>query len=469
MKLSKQVYCWLRVGLCVMVCLSLTACSKKVSPQEVKQTRLAWNLTMLVGAYKNASYTDAKWDESATNALVEFARSRSQSLESDEDWTTIIRSNCDAAVQVGCDDPMIRYLYIKFSMSQTNTPQAFADVFCETADKLQQSSYPPIRKFYAALRALQQVYYAYSTNADRETIHELAQGIMNNLMDTLDDKTTPPEEIYDACHETLAAYSGGKTAYEDCYNKIEQPLFQNWPNESISWLLKGEAYVQMAWLARGGGYANTVTEDQWKSFRERLATAEKSLDKAWKLNPKDERIPREMMTVELGQGKGRDRMELWFNRAMKLDPNDYDACSAKLYYLEPKWYGSTEAMLEFGRECVTNQAWKGQIPLILLDAHKSIQRQYVDDSGKNDYWKQPEVWSDIKSAFDRFFELNPDAIGWYHNYAWYAYQAGQWDTLNEIIPKLGPINYSFFGGKDEFDKMVELAKVHAGKPAAGQQ
>jgi hypothetical protein len=193
------------------------------------------------------------------------------------------------------------------------------------------------------------------------------------------------------------------------------------------------------------------------------------LDKAWKLNPKDERIPREMMTVELGQGKGRDRMELWFNRAMKLDPNDYDACSAKLYYLEPKWYGSTEAMLEFGRECVTNQAWKGQIPLILLDAHKSIQRQYVDDSGKNDYWKQPEVWSDIKSAFDRFFELNPDAIGWYHNYAWYAYQAGQWDTLNEIIPKLGPINYSFFGGKDEFDKMVELAKVHAGKPAAGQQ
>jgi hypothetical protein len=126
-------------------------------------------------------------------------------------------------------------------------------------------------------------------------------------------------------------------------------------------------------------------------------------------------------------------------------------------------------MLEFGRECVTNQAWKGQIPLILLDAHKSIQRQYVDDSGKNDYWKQPEVWSDIKSAFDRFFELNPDAIGWYHNYAWYAYQAGQWDTLNEIIPKLGPINYSFFGGKDEFDKMVELAKVHAGKPAAGQQ
>jgi hypothetical protein len=37
--------------------------------------------------------------------------------------------------------------------------------------------------------------------------------------------------------------------------------------------------------------------------------------------------------------------------------------------------------------------------------------------------------------------------------------------LNELIPKLGSKNnYDFFGGKDEFDKMVQLAKNHAGKP-----
>ena len=182
------------------------------------------------------------------------------------------------------------------------------------------------------------------------------------------------------------------------------------------------------------------------------------------MNPRDARIPTKMLTVELGQGQGRQRMELWFNRAMAINTNDYDACSAKLYYLEPKWYGSTEAMLEFGRQCATNKAWGGHIPLILLDAHKSIQRQYVNDSQKTNYWKQPEVWTDLKTAFGRFFELNPDATGWYHDYAWYAYQAGQWDTLNKIIPKLGPINYSFFGGTNEFNKMVQLAKEHASNP-----
>ena len=443
--------------------LTVTACKKTTAPTSVaaKQSRLDWNLKTTVGAYQEIGNTDPKWDESATNALAEFAASRSQSFAPDEDWTTIIRTNCDAAVQAGCDDPMIRYLYIKFSMSETNTPQTFAAAFCKTADDMQQSSYPAIRKFYASLRALQQVYFAYSTNADHETIHEQAEGIMNNLLDILDDKTAPPGEVYDACHETLAAYGGGKTAYENCYGKIEQPLFQNWPNESVSWLLKGEAYIAMAWFARGGGYANTITDEGAKTFATDLAIADQSLEHAWALNSKDSRIPHQMMKVELGQGKGRGTMELWFRRAMTINPNDYDACSSKLYYLEPKWYGSTDAMLEFGRECVTNTMWGGRVPLILEAAHNNICNEYIDKSEQTNYWSQPEVWADIKSAYERFFELNPDATRYYHNYAYYAYRAADWDKLNELIPKLGPVNYDFFGGKDEFDKMVQLAKEHA--------
>ena len=171
-----------------------------------------------------------------------------------------------------------------------------------------------------------------------------------------------------------------------------------------------------------------------------------------------------MMWVELGQGKGRDRMELWFQRAMEADPNDYDACNTKLLYLEPKCkYGSAADMLEFGRECVQNEQWGGHVPLILMDAHVEIQQELADDdAGKADYWKQPQVWTDLNSAFQRFFELNPDETGWYHNYAWYAYQAGQWATFNQLIPKLGSVNYNFFGGRDKFEQMVAEAKAHAG-------
>jgi hypothetical protein len=459
------------VLLFIFTCLFVSACRKttivkRTSSDPVKQARLDWNYKTTVDAYQKAGYTSRKWDVTAMQALAEFACSRANVLETNESWALVIATNATAAIQAGCKDPMVSYLYIKFAMDQTNSKEAFTKVFISMADAMNRSSYPPIRKFYASLRAEQQYTYAYgySSNVDFSLPRQLLMSASENVVNSLGDRSMPPVEVYEACSELLYQWPGDLTSLKNCWEQIEKPLFAGWPDESISWLLKGEAYNILASIARGKGYANTVTEEGWKGFSENVAVAEKSLNHAWELNPKDARIAVTMIWITLSQGKSRDQMELWFNRAMENNTNDYEACQAKLNYIEPKWYGSSEAMLEFGRECATNQAWGGHVPLILLDAHKSIQRQYANDLEKNDYWKQSEVWADIKTAFDRFFELNPDAIGWYHDYAWYAYQAGQWDALNEIIPKLGPINYSYFGGKDEFDKMVQLAKEHAGKP-----
>ena len=64
-------------------------------------------------------------------------------------------------------------------------------------------------------------------------------------------------------------------------------------------------------------------------------------------------------------------------------------------------------------------------------------------------------------------DLNDNVIwdkpGWRHNYALYAYRAEQWDDLNRQLPLLGEINYEFFGGKDQYEKIVRLAKEHARK------
>jgi hypothetical protein len=461
---------FLLVGLCLFACLVFSACNKtyfvkRTSSDPLKQTRLDWNYKTTVDAYQKAGFTSRKWNASAERALAEFACSRADVLETNEPWGEIISTNAAAAIRSGCKDPMIGYLNIRFYMSQTNSPNAFASAFRNTADEMQQSSYPKIRKFYASLRAAEQLKFAAGdiSNTPPE-VHEYRRLAMTNLANALEDKFMPVGEVDDACNEMLDALEKNSKQSSDFYQLIEQPIFDNWPNESVSWLLKGRGYTQMAWSARGNSYAKTVTDDGWKLFNERLAIAEESLDHAWKLNPNDPRIAVKMIGVELGQGKGRDRMELWFNRAMELNTNYYDACYEKLYYLEPKWHGSIEEMLKFGHECVTNQSWGGRIPLILMDAHNSIQRQYIDASEKDDYWKRPDVWSDIKSAFDRFFELNPDETSWYHNYARYAYRAEQWEQLNELIPKLGSVNYAFFGGEDEFNIMVQLAKEHASEP-----
>lgn len=452
------------------LCLLLVGCSKphpsvKLSPEALRQARLDWNLKTLVTAYQNAGNSDAEWDGPATRALTEFAQLRAGTADPGDPGAEIISTNCSAAINAGCKDPMVRYLYIKFSMNQSNTPQAFLDAFTDDERDMQESDYPPIRKFYVSFRAFQQFTYThgYGKNVDFTDGIRMMDDAKSDLVATLNDKSTPPEEVYDACYEYLYKLSGDIQVFHSYYDPIEGPLFANWPDEATTWLLKGEAYHLMGSIYRGQGYADTVTKEGWKGFYDCLAVEEKALNQAWKLNPTDARIAVEGIWLELGQGKGRDRMELWFNRAMENDPEDSDACSAKLYYLEPKWYGSKEDMLEFGRECVQNTNWSGTVPLTLVDAHYTICNDYTDASEQTNYWKQPDVWADISSAYERYLQDYPNDSSRIAYYARYAYYAQQWDKLNQLIPKVTPDYYDIFGGTDEFERVAEVAKERAGQ------
>jgi hypothetical protein len=444
----------------VSIGLFVAASFALASPQETNQSRLDWNLKMIVGAYQQFGNTNAAWDEPAIRALTEFARHDSDVIQPGEPWEDIISTNCNAAIKAGCNDTMMRYLSILFCMSQsTNSPKDFAVALHNVAFDMQKSLYPNMRKLAVEIAALEQIYKAYGyTNAETiSDMKELSPHISENLQAVLADKTTPPEDVFWACDKTLKIFDWQREDYIEIYSMMEPLLVSNWHDESIRWLLTGEAYVQMAWNARGYGLASTVTREGFKTFENDLAIAESALNQAWKLNPQDARIAVEMMTLELGQGEGRDRMELWFDRAMKIDPNDYDACSQKFYYLEPKWYGSLQDMLDFGHECVLNTNWGGHVPLILVDVHSTIWGSYTDKSGQTNYLKQAVFLHDIQAAYDRFFELNPNETTYYKNYAWYAYHAEQWEKFVELAPKITPEHYGFFGGKTYFDQMVQYA------------
>jgi len=61
-----------------------------------------------------------------------------------------------------------------------------------------------------------------------------------------------------------------------------------------------------------------------------------------------------------GREQGAPGWEDVVNRAMKLDTNSYAACRSKIYYLEPKWHGSPEEMIAFGRQCVQSTKLGGR-------------------------------------------------------------------------------------------------------------
>ena len=424
--------------------------------------RLKWNMLTLVGAYEQRGRHNPKWDEAAKAALATFAQVRAATNPATAlTLSGSIADSVKTAVTKGCDDPLILYLRARFVLpSEAHSGAEHAEAYRLSAEGMVAGSYPPIRTFYAALHTSEMLNPG--GNQTPQEVHRWRREANKYLDEAVRDKNMPVGEVYDAGRALLEAVQHNKQQFEEFYRDFEPVILTNWPSESSLYLLKGWFYTKYAWHARGSDYADKVTDQGWTLFAERLAQAEKALSTAWELNPHDERIALEMITVELGQGKGRPRMELWFKRATDLNPDYYDAFASKLYYLEPKWYGSREDMLEFGRECVASKKWGGHVPLILRDAHESLAR-YLPKEQQTTYWRDPEVWKDLKSAFDKYFELNPQDGGWHHNYALYAYRAGQWEDLNRQIPLLGPINYDFFGGKEAFDQMVRQAKAHAGK------
>lgn len=447
------------LGLATCLALGLSACGKRPAHPVARETRLEWNLRTTVGAYELYGETHATWDGPATNALSEFSRYRCGLLAPGEDAAEIIRTNCEAALLARCDDPLIEYLNVRFALSETNTAQAFADALGKAADDLEASYYPSIRKLYAALRAAEQYKYAAggSTNANLVVFHH-RHVAMTNLALVVADASTPVEEVYEACRDTFFMLDQNARQYTNCYAAIAGPLMANWPDESPAWLVRGVAQERMAWFARGGGYADAVSAEGWAGFNAGTAEAERCLLRAWDLNPHDPRIPNEMLRVCIDTSKSRDQMELWFNRAMELDPANYDACASKLRYLLPRWYGSDEATLEFGRQCVQSTQYRGAVPYILVDAHQYIFGEQPPAKW-NTYWKQPEVWTDVQAAYERLLVLNPQSTYYYYKYAQAAYSAGKWRLFLDMVKKPGPVNYSVFGGKDQFDLLVQSAEI----------
>ena len=429
-----------------------------------RAARLRWNMATLTENYLQKGHHDAAWDEDATNALSVFAQIRADSASVEEVQYSFLATSCEQAVRRGCEDPMILYLNTRFGLARQEgmTDEVMAQGFRKAAAATAQYPCAWIRQFYICLRTAEAIDNSLPGQPSPEG-HRFRRDALLRLQRALDEPDIPVVEAQEACRDLLASLDKWPNQYPEYFKALEPILQEHWPKEGFVLLLKGEFEINQAWRARGSGYADTVTEDGWKQFSTHLAQAAQALEKAWKLSPSNPKIAIQMMQVELGEGKGRKRMELWFDRAMALDPDNYDACHHKRNYLEPKWHGSPEEMIAFGRECVASEKWGGRVPLTLVDAHVSL-AGYAKAVGNTNYWQQPQVWTDIRAAFEKFFALNPDGTGWRHNYAYHAFACDQWDAFNQQIALFGGYtNYSYFGGQDSFERMVSLSQAKAAK------
>ena len=154
------------------------------------------------------------------------------------------------------------------------------------------------------------------------------------------------------------------------------------------------AYISYAWLPRGHGFANSVSDAAWKVFYERLemATAEaKSI-----ANPQEDPYGYFENKLVLAKAQGWDRQwfESTFTEAISLDPTYQYFYTQKAVYLLPRWSGAPGEWERFADETKNRIGGQEGLKLYYLIAAE------ISTYFGSGFFEQNRVsWTNLKKGF----------------------------------------------------------------------
>jgi hypothetical protein len=375
--------------------------------------RLEWNRRSLEGAYDRVGRKDPRWDKPAREALGLAARVFSQQFDpvvSPPD----VHVPAKKAVNAGCDDPLILYVYFRSPVDTSFPGQGEYNRRAQAAaDTMSVSAYPPYRRAVAMSFAMELKASKEKPTPDERSEAERGLDAVLDLLPGSIAEDTRNQDWEDGWYSTINSVIESHRHltgdYKAAFDRVDAKLAKITGIEALRLTLKGYFQNHWAWEARTNAFAPAVTEEQFRTFETRLREARTALNQAWKAKPDEPHVADLMLTVEKGIGGGdREAMETWFERAMKADGNDRQACWAKLDWLDPKWYGgdTPDEMMAFGKACRATNNWHTGITLLAADAHLRYSSRLARPE-KTGYMRSPEVWTEIQSVYDEYLKHYP--------------------------------------------------------------
>lgn len=409
--------------------------------QELKQ-RNEWLHQFFHDAYNRGGHTNAAWDSIAHRAIDEYLKLTADPLHGPSETRDQLATTLKAAAARGCNDPMIRAMnklvVVHPDASDVEMP---TDRFPGGISEFERSSYPALVKLRLVIQYI-------ATIGAQPTMQENA--VLQLLPEVLRTPGLPKGEA-DALAFAFFDIEDAKNGVPNLSHFV-QAYQAAAPEAPGPFLLKAKLDLRLAWEA-----AHTDKRGFGEPFY--VKDAKSNLDRAINLDPTDFRGPTLMITWEgFKADEGADtrhEMEDWFRKATELNPDDYDAYSRRLSYLEPIWHGSDAAMLEFGRECVRTENWRARIPFVLVRAHEWLATNSKDAA---QYFAQPQVWQDINAVYSGAVLNFPDNLLYRSEYAKYAARCGHWDVAHEQFEKIGdePV-LSVFVSRTSYDYLRRKA------------
>jgi hypothetical protein len=142
----------------------------------------------------------------------------------------------------------------------------------------------------------------------------------------------------------------------------------------------------------------------------------------------------------------------WFEVGRKLDPGSIDPYDRRLTSLLPRWGGTDESVLAFGRAAFARKEWGSRAPFLLIAAHDWIHRGPPPKLG---YFERKEVCGDVKMVYDAFLAQHPEAHIDRSRYVRRLVECKSWREADTHLKRLGNrVVVSVFDGQYEVERKL---------------
>ncbi|MFA7006771.1 MAG: WD40 repeat domain-containing protein, partial [Verrucomicrobiia bacterium] len=243
------------------------------------------------------------------------------------------------------------------------------------------------------------------------------------------------EFLYTAYQRTIHS----EDEWQRHFSRLELWVKSN-PNSVAARILLGEAYTSYAWVARGTGFAYTVTDDGRKLFEERLQKAREVLEAAGRLSTKDAAVYWTLGRVALGQSWPREQLEALFQKGIAIEPDWYQMYFVKAYNLLPRWHGKPGEWVKFAEQAAEmtrreqGESLYARIVWFMMNAVGGT-LEFKKDEGF--FTRNGISWPKLKQGFMDIEKRYPGSLRTVNTFCQFACLAGDADTARSLFARLG--------------------------------
>ncbi len=175
-----------------------------------------------------------------------------------------------------------------------------------------------------------------------------------------------------------------------------------WSNGKIApWITHmaaGFYFFELAWDARGSGWASEVTDEGFDGFRKHLQLAQDHYLRAWQLAPQHPNAAGEMIRIAMAGQSSHWTEKDWLFETVHAQFDYMHAYRSYTFALTPRWGGSHEEMLDFAKHCIETDRHDTSVPghflVTLLDV-------IVDETGDLAAQAKDEQVGELTKAYAR--------------------------------------------------------------------